>query len=512
MKKALKIIIATVVICALWFGVSTLINSLIHRNDEDPKVEEFIENNTVEEVEVKENQSTTEIPEGYIEDEFLMEEQEVESEAFELQGEIAYNGTSELPKVEVGEWNGLTYYSQIDPRWKNKLYTSTGNSSQTIGSSACGPTCAAMVVSSIKGTILPPEMCELFVDYGYRSANNGTYWSAFRFTADVFDIEYLEYYKLADVYDKLDENWMAVAACGNGLFTSGGHFILICGWVDEDGDGVCEETDALKIYDPYLYSGKFNISTRRGKVTVDGYTVYCSIKNFRAYANYSGFFLFKNEHTEEYKPETKPVEPTVATHERFVKVNSSLNVRIGPGTNYKYVRSLYNGDKVTVYEESGNWSRIGNNEWVCSTYLSDSNVQITNTVGQTRKLRTTTTLYSRSDLSGTTYTYLPNTSVVIKKNVSSTVDYIYVPATGRWAYVSTSAYTTSTQTTGTSLKGTYQKFRGDTIIWSNSDLTGTKYYYLPNTKVKVLDDLGNVNYIYVPATGRYGYVYESVYK
>ena len=43
-------------------------------------------------------------------------------------------------------------------------------------------------------------------------------------------------------------------------------------------------------------------------------------------------------------------------------------------------------------------------------------------------------------------------------------------------------------------------------------MSGTYYSYLPNTSVKVIDDLGNTDYIYVPKTGRYGYVYENVYK
>ena len=77
-----------------------------------------------------------------------------------------------------------------------------------------------MVVSSIKGTINPSQMSDLFVKYGFRSANNGTYWSAFRWTADVFDINYKEVQKLNDVCDLLEQNYMVISACGNGLFTT----------------------------------------------------------------------------------------------------------------------------------------------------------------------------------------------------------------------------------------------------------------------------------------------------
>lgn len=501
--KNKKLIISAVVtillaLAGVFFGIE-------YTQDDVDKISEGVE--TVVSI-IEKNQSTKEIPEAYVEDEKTLEEQEVEDEGFELQGEIAYNGSSELPSVSLGQYTGLTYYSQIDSRWKNKLYTSTGNSSQTMGSSACGPTCSAMVVSSIKGTILPTTMADLYVQYGFRSANNGTYWSAFRWTADVFDIGYKEVQRLNDVCDLLEENYMVISACGNGLFTTGGHFILIYGYEDTNGSGQCDSGDRLKIYDPYLYSGKFNLSTRRGKATVEGNTVYVEKETFRAYANYSGFFAFKNDRTDTKEDNANVV---TATYNRYVKVNTSLNVRSGPGTSYNVVGRKYNGDKVTVYKESSNWSNIGTNEWVSSDYLTDSNIQqpISNTVGQYKKLKSTTTLYSNSNLTGTRYTYLKNTKVKILQNVSSTVDRIYVPATGRYAYVDNSAY--GTTVSGVNLTGQYKRFKSNTIIYSNSNLTGAKYYYLPKTRVKVIADYGNVNKIYVPATRRYGFVSENVY-
>ena len=501
--KNKKLIISAVVTVVL--AIAGMLFGIKYTDDDIKEISEGVE--TVVSI-IEENQSTKEIPEAYIEDEKTLEEQETESEAFELQGEIAYNGSSELPNVQLGQYTGLTYYSQIDPRWKNKLYTSTGNSSQTMGSSACGPTCSAMVVSSIKGTITPPEMADLYVQYGFRSANNGTYWSAFRWTADVFDIEYTEKYKLDEVCDLLEENYMVISACGNGLFTTGGHFILIYGYEDTNGDGQCDSGDRLKVYDPYLYSGKFNLSTRRGKATVEGNTVYVEKEVFRNNANYSIFFAFKNDRTDITE---NNADVTTSAYIRYVKVNTSLNVRSGPSRNYSIVGRKYNGDKVTVYKESSNWSNIGTNEWVSSDYLTDSNVQIPNTVGQFKKLKSTTTLYSNSNLTGTRYTYLKNTKVKILQNVSSTVDRIYVPATGRYAYVDNSAYGT-TIASGVNLTGQYKKFKSNTIIYSNSNLTGTKYYYLPKTRVKIIADYGNINKIYVPATGRYGFVSENVYK
>ena len=209
------------------------------------------------------------------------QEQEVEDESFELQGDIAYEGAKATTwNVTLGDYKGLTYYSQLDSRWKNKMYSSTGNKNQTIGISGCGPTAGSIIVTACKGTITPDKMAELFVKYGYRSANNGTYWSAFRAIADEFNIKYSETGNIDTAIKLLRNNNYVVVSVGNGLFTTGGHFVVLVGI---DGD-------TLKIYDPYLYAGKFETSTRRGKVTVNGNTVYVSISNFRKYANAKGFF------------------------------------------------------------------------------------------------------------------------------------------------------------------------------------------------------------------------------
>lgn len=322
------------------------------------------------EEEIKHLPTTEIVEQTEVEENKVSQEQEVESEAFEEQGEIAYNGTNEYPSISLGNYQGLTYYSQIDNRWANKTYTSCGNYSQTIGSSGCGPTCASMIVTATKGTITPDTMSDLFVRYGYRSSNNGTYFSAFRFVADTFNIEYQETYRLDDAVNLLRNNHYVVVSCANGLFTTGGHFIVLVG-IDED---------TIKIYDPYLYSGKFETSTRRGKVRVEGNTVYCSIDNFRNYANYTKFFAY----THNGNVTVNNVQPVVTSgYTRYVNTNSkNLNVRNTP--NGAIVGSLRKGTQVTVYATSGNWSNIGTNRWVSSSYLS-SYSQVGNTINSSNR-------------------------------------------------------------------------------------------------------------------------------
>lgn len=417
-------------IISIFLMLAGTIFGIKYTQDDIDKIAEGVE--TVVNI-VENNKSTTEIPELTETDEETLEYQETESEAFELQGEIAYNGSGEIPNVQVGEYAGLTYYSQIDSRWKNKIYSSIGNASQTMGSSACGPTCAAMVVSSIKGTITPPEMADLYVKYGFRSANNGTYWSAFRWTADVFDIGYKEVYKLDEVVELLNDNYMVVVACGNGLFTTGGHFIVIYGI----------EGDTLKIYDPYLYSGKFNTSTRRGKVTVDGNTVYCSVDNFRQYANYSIFFAFKNDRTD-VKENPTTINTTTSSNNTFesykvkVTARSGLNARIGAGTSYTRKTGYRYGTTLTIVAESNGWGKTSAGYWVCLQYTSKiSNTR--NTVGQVKTFKSATIIYSNSNLTGTRYDYLKNTTVTVLQNLGN-VDKVRVRKTGRTGYVNKNVY------------------------------------------------------------------------
>lgn len=500
-NKKYKIFVAIVIVIILclgvYFGLSTRITETTQGNTAENNVQTYEMTN--EDIEAL---STTEITEQTeAEEEEIGKEQEVENEEFELQGQIAYEGSSQYPRVSLGSYSGLTYYSQIDSRWKNHMYSSVSDSSQTIGTSGCGPTSAAMVVTAIKGTITPPEMADLFVNNGYRSASNGTYLSAFRWVADVFDIGYQETYNLDMAVNLLKDNNYLIVSVGNGLFTTGGHLMVITGI----------EGDTLKIYDPYLYSGKFETSTRRGKVTVSGNTVYCSVDNFRRYANYTRFFAYK--HDGNIQENTGNV--TTSTYTRYVKTSTGVgvNVRSGPGTGYGKVVALADGTSVIVYETSGNWSRIGTNRWVSSDYLVSTytNSNVYNTIGQTRKTKACY-LYSNSNLSGTRYTYKANTTVTILDNISSSVDKVRVNATGRVAYINTSNYTSSSSTV-TNTVGQYKRLKNKTYLYSKSNLTGTKYTYLPLTQVKIIKNVSSsVDYVYVVKTGRYAYVRNNVYK
>ena len=475
--------------------------------NKDKSQDEIINSAVNEVLDYIDNKSSTEIPQLTENDEQSLEVQEVESEGFEEQGLIAYEGSEKTPNVQVGEYAGLTYYSQLDNRWKNQMYSSINNVSQTIGTSGCGPTSSAMVVSSIKGNITPNEMANLYMQYGYRSANQGTYWSAFKWTADVFDIGYSECYKLDDAVAKLKDNNYIIASCNQGLFTYGGHFIVLTG----------VEGDYIKVYDPYLYSGKFSTSSRIGKAEVKGNTVYVSIENFREYANYQKFFCFKNDRTDTKENTTTTVvtdriETNVNTVNYQVKVtaNSGLNIRSGASTSYARIGGYAKNSIVTILAESNGFGKT-NLGWISLAYTSrDINtLDINKTVGQTKKLTRDSILYSNSNLTGYKYNYKANTTITILQNISSNVDKVKVNATGRIAYINNS---NCTNVSVSKTQSTTRKIKACTL-YSKSNLSGVRYQYKANTTVTVLKHINSyVDKVRVNANGRIAYINVNNYR
>ena len=453
----------------------------------------------------------------------VSDEGALEKDASVQQGHVSYDGTNTgKGKNLLGAWQGLTYYAQTDSRWSSILYTSTGNRSQTIGSSGCGPTSAAMVVSSSKGAILPTAMCSLYRANGFRTPNDGTAWSAMSFTADYFDFNYfaISYsYAEAFKYLRIDKNkdgisdYFVICACGPGLWTSGGHYIAIMN--DDDGE--------LRVHDPYPYGGKYNSASRRGaNVRMSGNIAYVTEAKFKQYSNVNCFFIFSNDHTGSSKqPSTK------VNYTRYVATESlPLNVRSGPGTGYGLVGSLKRGTKVTVTEVSGGWSKIGSGKWVNSGYLSStpvnsgggssSSTSYSTKVNGTYKLKAATALYSKSNLTGTRYDYKANTTVKVISHASTSVDYVLIPATGRKAYCKVSAFTSTSSSSSTAKKSTVGQIKylkAYTTLYSKSNLTGTQYQYHAGTQVKILKNVSSsVDYIYVTKTGRYAYTKSNVYK
>lgn len=182
---------------------------------------------------------------------------------------------------------------------------------------------------------------------------------------------------------------------------------------------------------------------------------------------------------------------------------------------------MQNGELVTVYETSGNWSRIGDNRWVCSDYLFTTayvsqTARKSNSFGQIRKIKACT-LYFKSNLSGKRYTYKTNTTVTILSNINSYIDRVRVNATGRIAYINTNNYLNNTNTSSNNTKvkntvGQYKRLKYKTTLYSKSNLTSLKIY-LANTQVKIIKHINSkIDYVYIVKTKKYLYVRNNVYR
>lgn len=494
------VLIITLIISQCYLTNRKLNNEI--KNTIDKNENNVINKNTIDE---KISKSTTELPILTEEDEQTVEVQETEEEGFEEQGIIAYNGSEKKPNIQLGEYAGLTYYSQLDNRWRHKIYSSVGNTSQTIGTSGCGPASAAIIVSSIKGNITPDKMANLYMQYGYRSANQGTYWSAFKWTADVFNIGYSECYKLDDAINKLKENNYIIASCNQGLFTYGGHLIVLVG----------VEGNYIKIYDSYLYNGKYDVASRRGKAIVRGYTTYVSIQDFRQYANYRKFFCFENDRTDtkENNNSIDVPESSISSVNYQVKItaNGGLNIRAGASTAYSRIGGYAKGTVVTILAESNGFGKTDKG-WISLNYTTKTigTSNAVSTSGQTKRLARASILYSNSNLTGYRYNYKANTTVTVLENVSKNVDKVRVNVTGRVAYINKNNYT---NVANTKAQNSTTRRTKACILYSNSNLSGVRYQYKTNTTVTILQHVNSyVDKVRVNATGRIVYINVNNYK
>lgn len=132
-------------------------------------------------------------------------------------------------------------YKQGDQRWGSKPYRVPGEAS-TIASAGCGPTCAAMVIATLKDKRVTPETtCAWSVAHGYKALKQGTYYSYFKPQMAAYGIqcEQLLGSRILNqpnhpIHEKVrgylrQGDWI-IALMGPGTWTKGGHFVLVWAW------------------------------------------------------------------------------------------------------------------------------------------------------------------------------------------------------------------------------------------------------------------------------------------
>ncbi|MBD3922421.1 C39 family peptidase [Paenibacillus sp. PR3] len=149
------------------------------------------------------------------------------------------------------------YYSQEDPQWKGIMYSNHRDPKQNIGTSGCGPTCMAMVITNLKGTVvLPPETAQFSLDHGFRSYDDGTEWGYYGSISARYGLKCVQTAVWDDVKQALNEpRRMAIASMRPGHFTQGGHYIVLHDFLNRPNDGWVDVLDPNQDNQSYFRRG-----------------------------------------------------------------------------------------------------------------------------------------------------------------------------------------------------------------------------------------------------------------
>lgn len=192
-------------------------------------------------------------------------------------------------------------YKQYDSKWANLPYNGPGENDKTIRSSGCGPTCAAMLISTLTGDrYTPVDACKWSADHGWKYANQGTAYGYFApqfaaFGIDCFQLSWTNTYHKPDhkihdmALDYLNRGYYLIALANKGLWTTSGHYIVIYDFDDK----------YVHVHDPV------SSSTARAKAPIE--TMRNEIKYYWVVdaRRYNRPELFKEEEPELTKTEFK---------------------------------------------------------------------------------------------------------------------------------------------------------------------------------------------------------------
>ena len=185
-------------------------------------------------------------------------------------------------------------------------------------------------------------------------------------------------------------------------FATGPHFHITLGRGKMSGSGWAKNNLGLWI----LKTTGYNIKPEHGMFIDKNFT---TIKNTRNIE-----FLSLNEEEKE--------------EDNIYYTTANLNIRYGPGANYRFVNLLHKDTKIKVESISNGWAKINDKEYVASAYLTKTKPKL---VYQS-KSTTATLLNVRNKPNGNVILYkIPkNTTVSVMKNENNWTQ-IY---NNRWVY------------------------------------------------------------------------------
>lgn len=119
----------------------------------------------------------------------------------------------------------MPYYFQAD--YPDVPYGNYG----TVESHGCGPTSLAMVGSLCIGKFIYPD--EVAKQYGAYNYPNGSSWELMTKFAEDHGFSVRDSYDIKEVKEALRQGDVAISSQKAGLFTNGGHYIVLSGLTDD---------------------------------------------------------------------------------------------------------------------------------------------------------------------------------------------------------------------------------------------------------------------------------------
>ncbi len=141
-----------------------------------------------------------------------------------------YDGSTVSSLGDIRFTDGATevvYFNQLDQRYANKPY-----GTDNIGGYGCGPTSMSIVVSSLTDEIVDPvAMAKWAYENGGWCKGQGSYHSLIPNAAKAWglNVEGCKANEPQRIIDALSSGKLVVAIMSPGLFTTGGHFIVLRG-------------------------------------------------------------------------------------------------------------------------------------------------------------------------------------------------------------------------------------------------------------------------------------------
>lgn len=116
-------------------------------------------------------------------------------------------------------------------------YASVQYGESTLAACGCGPTSFAMIASTLKGQNITPADAVAWCGNSYYVYGSGTSWSYFSAAASHFElgVSVTQTYNINDAITALKNGKYVISSQGPGLFTTGGHFIVLSA-IDSSGN------------------------------------------------------------------------------------------------------------------------------------------------------------------------------------------------------------------------------------------------------------------------------------